>query len=203
MALYSLKFDCHKIVLRDLTCPECSIDAFCDDCKTLKQIDKANIIMPEKVEYLDMMDIENTDSDSEEGAQFDDEDDQGQTNDSDESNEDEGQKCGDVWCRGDVIWPKHSRIWYPAQICSLNDVPSNLQHWFPVQNNKVLVKWFGENNFSSVSSSQIDVLHENLVDAARAARSIMEQYNIALAVQHCSWKTTFVHIEICCDENIH
>ena len=68
---------------------------------------------------------------------------------------------------------------------------------------KVLVKWFGENNFSSVSSSQIDVLHENLVDVARAARSIMEQYNIALAVQHCSWKTTFVHTEICCDENIH
>ena len=79
----------------------------------------------------------------------------------------------------------------------------NLQHWFPVQNNKVLVKWFGENNFSSVSSSQIDVLHENLVDVARAARSIMEQYNIALAVQHCSWKTTFVQTEICCDENIH
>ena len=159
--------------------------------------------MPEKVEYLDMMDIENTDSNSEEDAQFDDKDDQGQTNDSDESNEDEEQKCGDVWCRGDMIWAKHARIWYPAQICSLNDVRSNLQHWFPVQNNKVLVKWFGENNFSSVSSSQIDVLHENLVDVARAARSIMEQYNIALAVQHCSWKTTFVHTEICCDENIH
>ena len=108
-----------------------------------------------------------------------------------------------MWCRGDMIWAKHARIWCPAQICSLNDVRSNLQHWFPVQNNKVLVKWFGENNFSSVSSSQIDVLHENLVDVARAARSIMEQYNIALAVQHCSWKTTFVHTEICCDENIH
>ena len=46
----------------------------------------------------------------------------------------------------------------------------------------VIVKWFGENNFSSVSSSQIDALGENLVDAARAAKStfIMEQYNIAL-----------------------
>ena len=88
-----------------------------------------------------------------------------------------------MWCRGDMIWAKHARIWYPAQICSLNDVRSNLQHWFPVQNNKVLVKWFGENNFSSVSSSQIDVLHENLVDVARAARSIMEQYNIALGKQ--------------------
>ena len=36
-------------------------------------------------------------------------------------------------------------------------------------------------NFSSVNSSQIDVLGENLVDAARAAKStfIMGQYNIA------------------------
>ena len=37
-------------------------------------------------------------------------------------------------------------------------------------------------NFSSVNSSQIDVLGENLVDVARAAKStfIMGQYNIAL-----------------------
>ena len=37
-------------------------------------------------------------------------------------------------------------------------------------------------NFSSVNSSQIDVLGENLVDAARAAKSIFvtEQYNIPL-----------------------
>ena len=37
-------------------------------------------------------------------------------------------------------------------------------------------------NFSSVNSSKIDVLGENLVDAARSAKStfIMGQYNIAL-----------------------
>ena len=37
-------------------------------------------------------------------------------------------------------------------------------------------------NFSSVNSSQIDILRENLVHAAKAAKSafIMEQYNIAL-----------------------
>ena len=64
----------------------------------------------------------------------------------------------------------------------MNDVPSNLQHRFRVQNNKVIVKWFEENNFSSVNSSQIDVLDENLVDVARAAKFtfIMEEYNIAL-----------------------
>ena len=40
MVLHSSKFDGHKIVLRDLTCSKCSIEAFCDDWKTLKQIDK-------------------------------------------------------------------------------------------------------------------------------------------------------------------
>ena len=47
----------------------------------------------------------------------------------------------------------------------------------------MIVKWFGENNFLSVNSSQIDVLGENLVDAAKAVISvfIMEHYNIALA----------------------
>ena len=52
MALNSAKFDGHKIVLRDLTCSECSIEAFCDDCKILKQIDKANVIKPEKMNTL-------------------------------------------------------------------------------------------------------------------------------------------------------
>ena len=162
MALYSLKFDVHKIVLRDLT------------CKTLKQIDETNVITLEKVEYVDLTDIKNTNNN--EDAQFHD-DDQGQTNESDESSEDEEEKFNP----GDVIWAKHGRIFYPGQICSLNDVPSNLQHRFLVQN-KVIVKSFGENNFPSVNSSQIDVLGENLVDAARAAKSIFvaEQYNIPL-----------------------
>ena len=35
MALHSLKFDGHQIVLTDLTCSECLIDAFCNDCETL------------------------------------------------------------------------------------------------------------------------------------------------------------------------
>ena len=47
---------------------------------------------------------------------------------------------------------------------------------------KITKGLFGENNFSSVNSCQIDVLGENLADVARAARStfIMEECNIAL-----------------------
>ena len=127
------------------------------------------------------MDIENTGSNNNEDAQFhddDDNDDQGQNDESDESSEIEEEEFNP----GDVIWAKHGRIWYPAQICTLNDVPSNLQHRFCVQNNKVIVKWFGQNNLSLGNSSQINVLGENLVDAARAAKSTftMAKYNIAL-----------------------
>ena len=95
--------------------------------------------MPEEVEYLDLMNIENTGSNNNKDFQFhddDDDDDQGQTDESDESSEDEEEQFNPA----DVIWAKHGRIWYPAQIYSLNNVPSNLQHRFCVQNNKVIVK---------------------------------------------------------------
>ena len=128
--------DANKIVLRDQTCSACSIDAFCDYCKTLKQIDKTNVITSEKVEYPDLTDVENTDSNNNKDAQFHDDDDQSQSDKSDESSEDEEEEFNP----GDMIWAKHGRICYHAQICSLNDVSSNLQHWFHVQNNKVIVK---------------------------------------------------------------
>ena len=83
--------------------------------------------------YLDLTDIENTEPNNNEDVHFDD-DDQSQTDESDDEDEEEEINPGDV------IWAKHGRIWYPAQICSLNDVPSNLQHRFCVQNNKVIVK---------------------------------------------------------------
>ena len=50
MALQSPKFDRYKIILRDLTCSECSVEASCD---------KTNVITPEKNKHLDMTDIEN------------------------------------------------------------------------------------------------------------------------------------------------
>ena len=128
--------DGHKIVLQDQTCSACSIAAFCDYCKTSKQIDKTNVITSEKVEYPDLTDVENTDSNNNKDAQFHDDDDQSQSDKSDESSEDEEEEFNP----GDMIWAKHGRICYHAQICSLNVVPSNLQHWFHVQNNKVIVK---------------------------------------------------------------
>ena len=76
MTLHSLKFDGHKIILRDLACSACSIDVFCSDCKPLKQIDKTNVITSEKVEYFDLTDIKNTNLNNNKDAQFHDDADQ-------------------------------------------------------------------------------------------------------------------------------
>ena len=136
MTLHSPKFDGHKIFLTDLTCLECSIETFCDDCKTLKQINNTNVISPEKNEYLELTDIEKTDSNNNKDAHFHDDYDQGQTDEADESSEDEEGE----FSLGDVIWAKLGRIWYPVRICSFNDVLNNLQHRFCLQNNKVIIK---------------------------------------------------------------
>ena len=51
---------------------------------------------------------------------------------------------------------------------------------------KLIVKWFGEDTFSSVDAKDVDVLGENLIDASRAARShyITQQYNLALGQRY-------------------
>ena len=113
----------------------------------------------------------------------DDDDDNGQTDVSDEEDDDDDNNDDDVeFNPGDVVWAKHGCIWYPAQIHSLADLPSHLQNRFSAQKDKLIVKWFGEDNYSSVTVNHLYVLGENLIDAARAAKSkfIMEQYNIAL-----------------------
>ena len=64
----------------------------------------------------------------------------------------------------------------PCTDCSLADIPENLQQLFQLTKNKLIVKWIGENTYSSVNCNQIDIQGENLLGTARAAKSkyIME-----------------------------
>ena len=179
MTFHSLKLHSGKIYLRDFTCTDCSFDQLCEECKVLKCVDKSKVQKPNEINFIEFeADVE---SDSESETPCDDHDDEGQTDASDDSEEEEAED----YRPGDVVWAKHGRVWYPAQICNLGDIPSALQKRFSNTNAKLLVKWFGENNFSAVATTQIDFLGENLVDAARASRSkyIMEQYNIALGLK--------------------
>ena len=115
-------------------------------------------------------------------------DDDGQTDASDDESENEIDESSteenenEEHNPGDIVWAQHGRIWYPAQVVTSGDLPPQLQKQFSTLKQKVIVKWFGENNFSYLNPEQIDSLGENLVDALRAAKSkyIMENYNIAL-----------------------
>ena len=177
MALRSLKLSDGKIVLNEFTCNECEYHELCEDCVKQKSFLQSSIEKPKTVEYVEIEDQADTDDDDDNCCN--DDDDDGQTDEaSDTSDEDNESEFNP----GDIIWAKHGRIWYPAQIYCLANLPEHIQSLFQRQKEKVIVKWFGEDNYSSLNVKQVDVLGENLVDASRAAKSqfIMEQYNQAL-----------------------
>ena len=44
---------------------------------------------------------------------------------------------------GDIFWAKHGRIWYPAQVCTQNEIPDYvLQKLTKNIQGKVFVKWW-------------------------------------------------------------
>ena len=182
MALHSFKLLNDCVYLSALTCVDCQINELCDACLKLRIVHKDDIVHPKKVTYVERETdaIDRLPSFESEDEIVDSED-EGQTDvdtDSDEEQEIDYKS-------GDIVWAKYGRIWYPAKVCCLADLPESLQVRFSKYKDKLIVKWFGENMYSSVTASQIDVLEENLVDAARAARSshILKQYNIALGTK--------------------
>ena len=72
---------------------------------------------------------------------------------------------------GDIFWAKHGRIWYPAQVCTQNEIPDYvLQKLTKNIQGKVFVKWWWGDNFSVISESNIEPLAQNKVDKHRATR---------------------------------
>ena len=193
MSLHSLKVHENKVIKHDLTCSNCKSDSVCNECNKADTIDKSEIRYPEKIEYVkkvqehsrcskkfqDVKVIEENDEDCRDGEDNGSSDFEG----SDISDDDEAA----AFAPGEIVWAKHGTVWYPAEICSLSDVPYSLQTNFPKCKNKLIVKWFGEETFSVVGENNLDVLGENLVDAKRAARSknITQQYNAALGRKLC------------------
>ena len=72
---------------------------------------------------------------------------------------------------GDIIWGKCGRIWYPARVCTLNDIPNNLRKKYRNTKSKILVKWYGKNTYSLLNPSQVDRLAQNKMDGCRALKS--------------------------------
>lgn len=113
-----------------------------------------------------------------------DSEDEGQTDQSDsEVEEDEDDEASDCISAGDIVWGMCGRIWYPARVCSLNDLPKNLIKKFRNTRSKVIVKWYGKHSYSLLNISKIDRLAQNKIDGCRASKSEQMQklYNEALA----------------------
>ena len=84
---------------------------------------------------------------------------------------------------GDIVWGMCGRMWYPAKVGTLNDLPNYLIKRFRNTTPKVIVKWYGKNTYALLKTTQIDRLAQNKVDGCRASRSdqMQQLYNSALA----------------------
>ena len=72
---------------------------------------------------------------------------------------------------GDIFWAKHGRIWYPAQVCTQNEIRDYvLQKLTKNIQGKVFVKWWWGDNFSVITESNVEPLAQNKVDKHRATR---------------------------------
>ena len=103
--------------------------------------------------------------------------------DDDSSSDDEEEIKDNDITAGDIVWGMYGRIWYPAQDCTLTDISENTRKLFRNNLQKLILKWYGEENFSLVKESKVERLAENKVDAQRASRSqtMQKLYNTTLA----------------------
>lgn len=174
--LHSFRLFKSKLIGKVWTCSECTVQKVCRECE--KGGVEGDVVMSmgsdEEEEELNEYDEE----------LFYDEQDEGQTDlsDSDTSSSDDSESEDvDMVRPGDIVWGLSGRIWYPARICTLAEVPENLKHRFRNTSSKYIAWWYGDGLYSLVT--KVEKLGETQIDGKRAARSSAMQklYNEALA----------------------
>ena len=168
----------HHLVVKDngiladeTPCVNCCPDMLCEEC------DKKDV-------YYDAEEIYNEkDSDIDENMVVgEDGEDVGKSK---EWNSGDSDNEGTLAAPGDIVWARYGRCFYPAKIISYSGLPSNLQSGLfrKKKSESVIVKWYGESNFSWVRLKNIDELAENKIDNARASmnKSMQQTYQLALA----------------------
>ena len=171
MKLHSMVTNGSDVILRQWTCTKCTVASVCEECRESSNIvSLGNVILGTEDDSILAENIELQDSE-----------DEGQTDNEEEEDSDVPEEDDDI-SPGDVVWGLCGRIWYPAKVCSLLDLPEDMQNSFRNSQQKLILKWYGENNFSLVRASKVEQLAENKVDAQRASRSAKMQilYNTAL-----------------------
>ena len=155
-----------------LTCIECDIGVECEACKITKPTSfssKFNINESENEvqPFIDDADTGVTVTDGEDQE------------DGDADTDEMGMYCGAV------VWAKYGKFWYPGKVVSLETVPTNIRKKLPSTENKYVISWFGESNFSAIAKDNVEMLARNKSDKARAEQSVNigKKYLMALAEQ--------------------
>ena len=166
----------HQLYVRDeglvadeLSCIYCTPHKLCDEC--------------EEKDYY-QVDAENSGEDDDNADGFIDVDDIGQSDEECDDDDEDNEENSSSYAPGDIVWGKYGKFYYPAKIVSHGEFPEKLQKSFRVRKaESVIVRWYGEGNFSWVQNKNLDELAENKSDSTRAAinEEMHHKYQLALA----------------------
>ena len=162
-----------KLYFATESCTNCKVHEMCADCAGAT-LDADRTYIRQGNNDDEVIESESIVRDSEDEGKTDDDSD-------DEAGEREENECIHI---GDIVWGKHGRVWYPAKVVGQEEVPELvLQHLGRNLDGKHLVKWWGEDNFSTLEESKIEHLARNKIDELRANRSkhISKLYHQAVA----------------------
>ena len=162
------------LLIKKLSCLDCRAEGLCLKCS-----DEDPTVMSDQATTGDADDEDQEEEDEihdEEGGQSD-------LSSSDDDDSEEDFQCGTI------IWAKqmaHTLYW-PGRVVSQSHVPQHLHKrlFGPTNRGKVVIQWYPINDvqFSAVKVCNTDVLAENRIDRARAAKSssIRDAYEQAIA----------------------
>ena len=165
--------------IKEISCINCNVSSLCEDCLS----DVA--ATPEYIKTAD----------SESDADIDDEDqsilspnrdieDLIGHSDIEEEESSADEEDMESLIPGDIVWGRHGRVWYPAKVVDINEIPANVaQILGRAVKNKIVVKWWNEDNYSALPESKVEPLGRNKVDEFRAnvSKTISMNYHLAVA----------------------
>lgn len=166
MCTHSITVRKDGLIADQLSCFQCTASKICEECMAKDLV----ITNP------------GAETDESEDEIIYDSDDEGATDD-EESDCEENLDDETPFNRGDIVWAKCGKRFYPAKIVGKDEVPAQYHKaLFSVASaNHAVVSWYGENRFSRVHVSKIDILAESREDNARAASlDILPLYNLAV-----------------------
>ena len=182
------------ILASKLTCQACTVSSICASCQlstpvvTEGKVEEAWVRLQQRRNALDE---EESEEDSD-GKDTEVEDNASETEDDlasdDGSDEDKNGAAGseedeDISEPGSIVWVCWGSRWYPAKVVLLAEVPEPVRRSLKKDTGRsVVVKFFGDNDYSMVDIGKIEELGMTSTDLRRSRTpGLLLKYNLALA----------------------